>query len=136
MKRLIYLIILFLTSCGPKSLEDFREEGRGVTRSLIQELQVIQTRQELLQVQSRLQKLFDNLVTIMTNGREFQEKYSKQESLELTKEDHEISEELRIQLQRIYYIDGGKEIIEKCQEQALQRLDAFEKRLARKRLAL
>jgi hypothetical protein len=34
------------------------------------------------------------------------------------KGDHELSDMLRIELERIYRIEGGRQIIEKCQENA------------------
>jgi hypothetical protein len=47
---------------------------------------------------------------------------------ENNKMDRALSEHLRRELNRIYGIEGGREIIEKCQEEALFRLDGFEKR--------
>lgn len=125
------LILGCLTACGPRSLEDFREEGEGVTRSLVKELSVIRTRSELLKAVPRLQKLFNNLIDVMIAAREFQEKSSKFDPIEWTYHNHELSDQLRIELNRVYALEGTREIIEKCQEQALHRLDAFEKRLAK-----
>jgi hypothetical protein len=82
---LIAIFSVFLTGCGPRSLDDFREEGEGVTRSLVKELKSIQVRDDLLKSIPHLQKLFDNLVDIIINGREFKEKHPKSETNELTK---------------------------------------------------
>ena len=48
LKRLlgIMFFLILVTSCGPRSLEDFKEEGEGVVRSLIQELQAIHYREQ------------------------------------------------------------------------------------------
>jgi hypothetical protein len=121
--------ILLLTSCGPKNLEDYKEEGKGVTRSLIQELRHIRNRDELLAAHHLLQKRFDQLVSIIIAAREFQHKYPDWETHELSLLDHELSDKLRVELNRLYQIEGGRQIIEKYQEMALNRLDACEKKL-------
>jgi hypothetical protein len=123
------LVLLLLTGCGPKSLEDFREEGEGLTRSLIEELQSIHARDDLVDAAPRLQKLFNELVDVMIASREFKEKHPHLDALPLSKKDHELSDQLRGELNRILHLEGGREVIEKCQEQALERLDAFEKRV-------
>lgn len=135
MSRLFFFIMLvFLTACGSRSLDDFREEGEGITRSLIKELESIRNRQELLQAAPRLQKRFDSLVDVMIRSKEYKEKYSKIDLLDLPKKDHELSDQLRVELNRIYNMEGGRKIIEKCQEVSLHRLDAFEKKLAKQRI--
>ncbi len=121
-------LLLVLSACGSHSLEDFREEGESITRSLIKELQTIRTRDDLVQIAPRLQKLFDRLVDTIVTAREFLDKYPKLEIEEFSQKNHDLSDQLRIELNRIYCIEGGRELIEKCQESALHRLDAFEKR--------
>lgn len=130
---LVFFLVLTVTSCGPRSLEDYREEGAGITRSLIKELTATRSREELLQAAPNLKKQFERLVDVMIAAREFREKHPKAESLELTKIDHELSDQLRCELNRLYALEGGREIIEKCQETALHRLDAFEQRLAKQK---
>lgn len=125
-----FLTLALLTSCGRQSLEDFREEGEGITRSLTQELRSIHSRDELILHFPRLKKHFDELVNVMISAREFQEKYPKSIEVPLEKGNHDISDRLRVELNRIYQIEGGRELVEKAQEQALNRLDAFEKRMA------
>lgn len=127
----IYGLLVFcflLVSCEPRSLEDFRAEGQSVTQSLMMELQKIQNREDLLQKVPRLKSLFDELIDVMIRARGFREKHQL-EPLAITKEDHELSDHLRIELNRVYKIEGAVEVIEKCQEDALHRLDAFEKHL-------
>lgn len=132
-KIFLLCLSLALSGCGPRSLEDFREEGEKSTRTLIKELQVIQTREELLQKTAILQRLFDALVTDMIAARDFKEKQGEMEPLELTSKNHELSDQLRQELNRIYRLEGGQAVIEKCQEQALYRLDEFEKKSKKKK---
>ncbi|WP_158021734.1 hypothetical protein [Candidatus Protochlamydia naegleriophila] len=122
---------LLMTGCSPRSLEDFKEEGEGITRSLIQELQKIRSRDQLVASTGRLQRLFDELVLVAIAAREFHHTHQELEMIELTLTDHELSDRLRVELNRIYRFEGGRQIIEKCQEAALNRLDACEKRLCK-----
>lgn len=131
----LYLFFLFLifnlSGCGSRSLEDFQEEGEGVVRSLIQEFKSIHTRQDLIRSSMVLQKLFDRLVTVMIAAEEFSlSKCEKGDEFDL-EINYELNDQLRIELSRLYRLEGGRQIIEKSQEKALYRLDAFEKKRAR-----
>ncbi len=126
----IFFMLMIATSCGPRSLDDFEEEGEGVIRSLIQELQAIHTREQLLHAAPKLQKQFDRLVTIMMAAEEFVAAHPDLDKGDM-QQNHELSDQLRIELNRLYRLEGGRQIIEKCQEKALNRLDAFEKKMAK-----
>lgn len=126
---LSFMICLFLSGCGSKTALEFHEEGNGITRSIVRELKAVQTRKELVQACPKLKKLFNDLVTVIISAQEFQLKHPEYTDEELDKTERGISEELRVELNRIYKIDGARELIEKCQEEALFRLDAFEKKL-------
>lgn len=121
-----FLILLFLASCGSRSLDEFQEEGEGLIRSLIQELQTIHSREKLLASSGKLQKYFERLVNIMIAAEEFSYSHPELEKGESIR--HDLSDQLRIELNRLYRLEGGRQIIEKCQEKALHRLDAFEKK--------
>lgn len=123
-KQFIYAMILisFLAGCGSRSLEDFREEGLQTTRSLLVELRQIHNRRELVEAAPKLKQSFNRLATLMIAAREFQKTHPDQEKLELQEWDHELSDQLRAELNRLYQLDGGREIIEKTQEEALRRL--------------
>lgn len=128
---LILCLLMVATSCGSRSLDDFQEEGEGVIRSLIQELKTIHTREELLAAQASLQRQFDRLVSIIIAAEEFNFSYPDQNKEEVTQSNHDVSDQLRIELNRLYRLEGGRQIIEKCQQKALYRLDAFQKRHAK-----
>ena len=132
MKKLFSLTLAFflsmlIFSCGKSTLEDYREEGRSVTKELIQELKKIRNKDQLLVSAAKLQKLFDQMVDVMIAAQNQKLELHKQEGLELTKEDHDLSDSLRFELNRVYNIEGGKAIIEKTQEKALNRLENYEK---------
>lgn len=121
----ISVFIFLCTGCS-HTLDDYHEEGQGVIRSLIQELQAIYTHQQLLEASAKLQNDFDRLVDIMIAARQLS--LNKVDHTENeTKNRYDLSDQLRIELNRIYQIEGGRQIIEKLQERALFRLDAYEK---------
>ena len=119
---LFLLFILVLTGCHSSSLDDYQEEGEAVIRSLIQELKKIHTRHELVRATPSLQKLFDRLVSVMVAAEEF--RLSHQESIKGSevRVNHDLSDQLRVELNRIYRLEGGRQIIEKCQERGLCRI--------------
>lgn len=125
----VFRILLFflLTGCGPQSLEDFKQEGQDILLSLVNELESIHTRDELLKAAPKLKDLFNKFVKITISAARLREKHHL-DYLEFTKQDHELSEKLRMELNRLYQLEGGRDIIEKAQEEALHRLDAFEKK--------
>lgn len=123
---------LLLTGCGSSSLDDFQEEGEGVTRSLVQELQSIHTREDLLNSSASLQGLFDKLVDVMIAAQQYRDKHPQLDQNVVSKPNRELSDQLRIELNRLFQIEGGREIIEKYQDPSLQRLDAFERKFKKR----
>lgn len=121
-------MLLLLPGCNKRSLDDFRLEGEEVVHSLTQELRKIRTRDQLLKSTGKLQRLFNELTDIMIAAHGFNQKQIKSEKSPMPF-NSELNNRLRSELNRIYKIEGGRQIIEKCQEQALHRLDAFEKKL-------
>lgn len=117
-----FLFLSLCAGCGSRSLEDFREEGNQATDSLVAELRQIQTRRDLIEAAPKLKQSFNRLAALMVAAREFQKTHPDHEKLELQEKDHALSEQLRAELNRLYEIEGGREIIEKYQEEALRRL--------------
>ena len=131
----IFIALTGLLSCSPSSLEDFHYEGEARCRSLAKELQKIENREQLIRFVPVLKRHFEELVTLMIHAREFQEEHSDEEPGILASEkvaSHLLEDELR----RVYEIEGGREIIERAQQEALVRLDAFERIFAKKRQAV
>lgn len=128
-----FLHLLILAGCKSLTLEDFREEGEGVTRSLIQTLQTIHNRDQLLAASERIEYLFDRLVSVMIEAATFYDSLPEEEKGETLRSSYDLSDPLRLELNRLYRLEAGRTLIEKCQERPLQRLDAFEKqRIKRK----
>jgi len=122
----IIFFVLLLFSCGPRSPDDFREQGAAIVRSLTQELKSIHSRDELLARSDALENLFSRLVDLMIAARQYQLKHPRETFSEIDKKQLFMNDQLRLELTRIYRLDQGRELIEKLQEEPLHRLDAFE----------
>jgi hypothetical protein len=91
---------------------------------LTAELKQIRSRDDLPAHAVRLQQLFDHLADVMVAAQEYARAHPDIEP-EADDDDHVLSDRLRTELNRILRMEGGSEIIEKAQEAALNRLDAF-----------
>jgi hypothetical protein len=130
MKKLNWALLLLFCSCSPNSSEEFQREGDARCRLLVIDLQKIEDRQQLLIAETALKKHFESLTDLMIEAREFQQKHLEEE---IAWEESVAGEALEIELRRIYAIEGGREVIERAQQEALVRLDAYEHALMKKR---
>ncbi len=122
-RNAIYLLLtLTLCSCGPRSLDDIREEGEGVTNSLIEELKKIRNRDEMIIEAPRIKKLFDQLADLMLLADDYRRRHPHSDIPELSAQNHQYCDQLRQELTRLYLMEGGREIIEKCQEDSIKKL--------------
>lgn len=124
----IFLCLVILLGCNPNSYEDFQCEGDAYCLKMFNTLKAIQDRQQLLQAQPILKQHFEEMVNLIIAARRFQIG-----SLE-TKDSYPSFYSLRVkeELRRLYQIEGGREIIERAQKQALLRLNAWERQMLRK----
>ncbi|MGC1878214.1 MAG: hypothetical protein WA347_08340 [Rhabdochlamydiaceae bacterium] len=127
-------IFLLLCGCSPNSSEEFQQEGKTRCRLLVTDLQKIENREQLLLAESKLKKHFEALIDLMIEACEFQQKKLEDVSSEAVFAESGADALLEDQLRRIYAIEGGREVIERTQQEALVRLDAYERILAKKRL--
>jgi hypothetical protein len=123
--------ISLLYGCSPSSLEDFHYEGESCCRALVKDLQKIHSREELMRATPVIKNHFEELVTLMIHAREFQENHPDENTPPAV--ENAVCRLLEEELRRIYALEGGREIIERTQQEALVRLDAFEKVSAKKR---
>ncbi len=128
----VFVWVLLLSACNPNSIEDFRYEGEAKSHALAAELRKIHTREQLLKAAPLLKKRFNSLVDLMIEARAFQQKHPEETAGDFDLDQHPASDALREELERIYHLEGGKEAIEQAQREALLRLDAFERKLAKK----
>lgn len=133
-RSVVCFFLILLVGCRSRSLEDFKEEGEGIIRSLIQTLQSIHTREQLLASSETLESLFDRLVTVMIDATIFYDALSDSQKIEAVRPFYDLSESLRLELNRLYHLEEGQALIEKYQDRPLQRIDAYEKQRVKKKL--
>ncbi len=137
MRRVFYhsfLGLFFLFSgCSPSSSEDFHREGKARCKELIQVLGKIENREQLLAAEPQLKTHFESLITLMIDAREFEQRHLDEEAEEEVVVDSGLDAKLEEELRRVYAIEGGREVIERSQHEALIRLDAYERTLAKKK---
>lgn len=115
---LLFFVLLF--SCSKVNYDQIREEGRGVTRTLIRTLQSIQTKDQLIQQSSDLENQFVKMIQLMKKAEAYSLSHPNEERPEMVSLDHELSDQLRSELNRLYRIAGCKQIVEKCQDKAFK----------------
>lgn len=133
--RWAIVFLLLCCSCSPHSSAEFQREGEARCKSLLKDLQKIENREQLVRAESLLKKHFESLIDLMIEAREFQQKHPDDSLAEaLLEEEEGVDASLEKELRRIYTIEGGREVIEKAQHEALVRLDAFERGVAKKKV--
>jgi len=88
MKLIQFLILLLLFSCSP-SLDDYREEGESIKRSLIKEFKQIHSRSELIDAKPRLKFLFNELVNTVIAAQDSKMQHPEFEATPITKQSQE-----------------------------------------------
>ncbi|MBS0654155.1 MAG: hypothetical protein JSR46_00100 [Verrucomicrobia bacterium] len=120
----LVVCIALCVGCSTKSPLYFQTKGRVVTSQLLEHLEDVHDLDDLIEILPRLQMLFDQLVDVMIEARKWQVK----EGVEWgpSEEDAALSARLCSELNRIFAIPAARDLIEKSQHRALERLDAFE----------
>jgi hypothetical protein len=124
---------LLFFGCSPNSTQEFYRQGEAQSKALVLDLKKIENQEQLLQAEPVLKKHFESLIILMIQACEFQQKHPDDVIVDSSDCEKSASFELEEQLRRIYSIEGGREVIERTQHEALVRLDAYERFLAKKR---
>ena len=121
-------IVLCLVGCGQRSAEDYRDDGQRLATELTHKLKAIRTKEQLQAAQDAIKADFDGLVDLMIRAREWRLRHPQTKELDPLASDS-VNIDLQAQLRRVSRIAGCLEILEKCQDGALNRLDKFEKEI-------
>jgi len=97
-----------------------------INRALVLELDQIRTRDDLPPHANKLQKLFNQLVDVIIQMHIYKDLHPEISLENISSEQSVLCEKLRLGLNRVLQMEGGREVLEKAQEEALNRLDAFE----------
>lgn len=126
MRIFVYLSLFWLASCSPATWEEIRFEGEAEIRKFAAELKQIESKEDLQKSLPKIKKRFNKMADLLIKIGDFQKK------IPLTDNEREpslASEELFVEIARIYEIPGSRELIENCQAEAVRKLD---KRRSRK----
>ncbi|MBI2812355.1 MAG: hypothetical protein HYX67_16225 [Candidatus Melainabacteria bacterium] len=126
-------VLFLMWGCSPNSSEDFRHEGEARCRTIVTLLEKIENREQLLSAEQDLKKQFEALTDLMIEARKFQQGHLDDVSTEIVYEGNLAEAALEEELRRIYALEGGREIVERAQQEALVRLDAFERKLSKQK---
>lgn len=121
---LLFLFLFFaLTACQRPSPAYFQEQGHQKVEELIVELQKIESIDELIAHAIQIKTLYEELVDLIIQAKVYQKKHKVYWKIEAMHRG--VNEELRRELNRLYKLPGAKEIMEKYQLQACQRLSKW-----------
>jgi len=123
MRKLLFIFLLLcVVSCSPSSVQDCQNEAKEVMKSLIADLKEVQSRVDLIEKGPKIERKSQTLVFLMIRLKKLQE---KGRTIPEDK-DQAVSDELMHEMKRIYHLEGGRELMEHFQREALLKLDAFD----------
>lgn len=117
----LIFLILFLTACSSESPHTLREEGVSKTRSLISVFRKIRTREQLLDHTEEITRYLKEFASVMQTAEIYYVTHPEETIPPLSKQEQELSDELKMHLNRLFRLDGCQEVIEKCQRGALDK---------------
>jgi hypothetical protein len=117
MKTYFIIFLLFLVSCSPSTLSEWRVEGVSVIRDLVEELKEVPDLKSLEAKKATIKKKYSKLVYIMIEA----EKYEEEENTFLPESFY--SDALKAQYIRLYEIEGCRELLFQMQKESLHKLD-------------
>lgn len=122
--RYLYIscLVFFLLGCSPSSLEEYHLEGEDLVCALANELQSIQTADDLSAKSSVLKKYFHNLVDLANQARAYQMQETTGSAMAHANLSDAASLHLQQEMIRIYQIDGCQTIMESLQRDSLHKL--------------
>jgi hypothetical protein len=126
--RFIFLFLVF-SSCQSRGYEEYHRQAEASTYSLLLVLKKINTRQDLIEQKYVLKNIFSELAELSIKSKEYQIRHDKEKAAFSFKK-NQYSEELRVEMTRVYNLPDGRKIMEACQQEGLSNLDRFQKKSA------
>ena len=109
-----YFFLLLLTACGPMTQDDLSSEASTQCTKLTQILREIDNKDDLIKNLPKIKKRYDKIADLVIQVREIPDKTEKEPS--------GASDDLFVELARLYEIPGCRELIESVQMDAIHRL--------------
>lgn len=118
MRILVVLILAgsLLSACQSGSYDKFKEKGNSKSRSLIDELKMVRTKDQLVERRHFLRRSFDDLASLNEQAKSYALNHPSEPLPILDPESKELSDQLKAELLRVYRLDGGREIIDECRQ--------------------
>ncbi len=117
MRFLLFFLPFLLLLCSCSSHGRSNTQAVRYARSLCQELEQVESVDELKERELKIKKLFNNIAQLLI---ESSHSSDERQPLPLPPE---LAHKLREQLERIYRMEEGREIMERAQGEALRWLD-------------
>lgn len=112
-KLAFFILAVGLLGCQMESYEGFRKQGRVRTKALIAELKMIRTKDQLVEYEDDLHREFISLRNLVDQVVQYQSTHLSKQPLPLESIDSELSNDLRLEILRIFRLEGGQEIVSK-----------------------
>lgn len=126
-------LVLIQSACSLFSTHNFKRQGERITRDLVLRLELVNDREDLFQALPHLKQLFDELAVLIIKAKKAEEAKNAK-SFSAFRIDPLWSRRLREEFERIYQLDGGRDLMEVAQTNALEKLNTFEKELKGRRM--
>lgn len=128
-----FFVFLALYGCSPTSKDDYQTLATSELNRFSLVLKKIHDPSDLKKMQKRIKNHFNKLSKIMIEYRSYLEKHPEVSEKRLLKLEL-AAENLKVELFRIYELDGGLGLIEEAQKDAYLKLSLFEQSLSQERI--
>lgn len=130
---LFFLGLVFFVSCSSNSYEDYRKKGDILVQGIAKDLQKIRCKDDLASGIRPVKKKLKRLNALLIQSADYAEKHpQKSENIDKSTL---YSDQLQYELLRVCEIEGSKQILENLQADMLDKLDAYLRKVKRKKLS-
>jgi hypothetical protein len=122
--RKLLLLAFLLSGCAATSLDEYRREGEALCRAFTEDLQKIESREDLVKELPKIKKYYEEIVELMIAANEFKKAHLGEAIEPWSTPDELASEALMAELTRVYRLEGARELLDSVQKEPYFRLDA------------
>lgn len=114
-----FVLFLLMSACSPATIEDLRCQGEAETRRLAALLKRVETKEDLQKALPQVKKSLNRMADLLIEVRQ------ARSAEEARPEPSSASDELFIEMARLYEIPGLRDLFEQAQSEAVRKLDRF-----------
>jgi hypothetical protein len=119
MSRLGFVLLFLISACSSPSLADFRCQGEAETRRLTVLLKQVETKEGLQKTLPQVKKSLNRIADLLIEVRQTRGEGEARSEPSLA------SDELFIEMARLYEIPGARDLFEQASSEAIHKLDRF-----------